>query len=153
MDTQAMVTAPSWTWAIPLIASVVAFTGVTIAVFLQSRNFKKQLTVTSKVKIAEMRADRINKLRDAMVNFHSYGVTPNIDHKNTREFYEYGTRIELLMNSEDKNYKKLNKCQYKFLNAKSKKDKYSANRQYVKVCQAILKADWDALERDVKDVP
>ena len=49
-----------------------------------------------------------------MSTYQSYGVTPELDHSATREFYEFGTKIELLMNSGDPDYEELQKCLYAF---------------------------------------
>jgi len=69
-----------------------------------------------------------------------------LDHATTREFYEYGTRIELLMNPEDQDYNELQNCLYVFLAAKTDIEKFSANAKYVNVCQRILKHEWDKLK-------
>ena len=89
---------PTWNWAVPLIASALALLGVTVTIIVQWRNFNKQLQSAHALKIAEMRQAWINDLRQAMATFQSYGVTPDMNHNEQREFYEAGTRIELLMN-------------------------------------------------------
>ncbi len=86
-----------------------------------------------------------------MSKFQSYGVTPNLDHSSEREFYEAGTRIELLMNPKDVDFAELQSCLYTFLSASETKDKYSVNAGYVAVCQRILKREWDTLKREIKE--
>jgi len=149
MNPQAAGQIAAWTWAIPLIAALIAFTGVMITIILQWRNFKKQIRSAHALKIAEMRQAWINNLRDAMCTFQSYGVTPDLDHNATREFYEHGTRIELMMNPKDPDYDELHSCLYKFLSAATHEDKFASNPQFVEVCQRILKREWDVLKSEI----
>jgi hypothetical protein len=147
---QTVINAPTWTWAIPLVASLLALAGVLITVALQWRSIDRQLQSAHTLKVAEMRQAWINDLRDAMSTFHSYGVTPDIEHHSQREFYEYGTKIELLMNPNDENFADLQKCMYRFLDARSPAEKYSANHEYVDVCQRILKREWEVLKIEIR---
>src|SRR3569623_1794580 len=102
-----LITAPAWAWAIPIIVGLFGFFGVGWTVLTAQRNIKKQLLSAHTLKIAEMRQAWINDLREAMATFQSYGVTPCVDHKNCREFYEAGTKIELMMNPNDPDYAEL----------------------------------------------
>ena len=145
-----MQTSTTWTWAIPLIVASLALTGVTVTVVVQWRNFNRQLRSAHALKIAEMRQAWINDLRDAMATFHSYGVTPALDQHGTREWYEAGTRIELLMNSSDADYGELQDRMYAFLGAENVQDKYTANPLFVEVCQRILKREWEVLKTEVQ---
>lgn len=149
MSPQAAIGIPDWTWAVPLIAALVAFSGVLITLILQWRNFNKQLKSAHALKVAEMRQAWINNLRDAMSKFQSFGVTPDLNHLAEREFYEFGTRIELLMNPNDPEYPALHACLYRFLSAEDMIEKYSANPEYVEVCQRILKREWETLKREI----
>ena len=98
---------PTWAWAIPLIASSLALVGVSITIVIQWRNFNRQLRSAHALKIAEMRQAWINTLREAMVEFQSYGVTPGLNQHQQREWYAAGTKIELLMNPLDKDFVEL----------------------------------------------
>lgn len=138
-----------WAWA-PLGAALIALVGVAITIGIQNKNFKSQLRSSHAVKIAEMRQAWINDLRRAMSKFQSYGVTPEIEHANHREFYEAGTQIELMMNPKDPDFAELQLCLYKFLEAKGVEEKYSSNAQYIEVCQRILKREWETLKQEVK---
>lgn len=140
---------PIWTWAVPLFAALIALLGVIIGVYIQLRNLKRQLRSAHTLKIAEMRQAWINNLREAMAKYQSYGVTPNLNHKENRGYYEWGTRIELLMNPNDPDYDELYKCLYDFLNATNNQEKYSANPNYIAICQRILKREWDTLKKEV----
>lgn len=151
MNAQIVGAIPFWTWAVPLIAATIAFVGVVITLTIQWRNFNKQLKSAHALKVAEMRQAWINNLRDAMSKFQSYGVTPDLNHSAEREFYEYGTRIELLMNPKDPDYPELQSCLYKFLSATETIEKFSANPRFVEVCQRILKREWETLKREISD--
>ena len=139
-----------WTWAVPIIASFVALTGALLGLYIQVRNFQKQIRSSHTLKIAEMRRSWIDNLREAMSKYQSYGVTPGLDHGTMREYYEWGTRVELLMDPGDPDYNELHNCLYKFLSAETLKEKYAANPNYVAVCQRILKREWDRLEKEVR---
>jgi len=93
--------------AIPIVAALIAFFGVGLTLILSWRNANRQLKSAHILKVAEMRQEWINSLRDAMSKFQSYGVTPGVSQATEREFYEYGTRIELLMNPKDPDYAEL----------------------------------------------
>jgi hypothetical protein len=132
-----------------LIVSIVALLGVTARLYVQSKNFTRQVRSANALKIAEMRQQRINNLRDAMSAFQSYGVTPDLDHQSEREFYAHGTKIELMMNPQDPNFPELQSCMYRLFGATTVGEKYAANPAYVDVCQRILKAVWEVLKREL----
>jgi hypothetical protein len=127
----------------------IAFLGVGLTLILSWKNANRQLRSTHTLKIAEMRQEWINSLRDAMSKFQSYGVTPGVAHMAEREFYECGTRIELLMNPKDPEYAELQECLYRFLAAEDLKEKYSANPKFVAICQRVLKREWETLKREI----
>lgn len=144
-----MTDAPTWTWVIPLATAAIALGGVLFTIFIQNMNFRKQIRSAHTLKIAEMRQLWINNLRDEMSKFQSYGVTPDLDHARERQFYEHGTRIELLMNPNDPDYNNLQDCLYKYLNAKDMAEKFAANPHYISLCQKILKREWEKLQSEV----
>ena len=143
---------PVWAWAIPLFVATIALAGAIVTVLFQWVNANKQIKSAHNVKIAEMRQKWISDLREAMCEFQSYGVTPNLDHKRKREFYRHGTKVELMMNPKDVNYKKLQDIMYNFLDANSVEEKFRANPAYVEICQKILKAEWETLKKEVKSL-
>ena len=140
----------TWTSAVPLITAIIALSGVAITIAVQSRNFNRQLRSARTLKISEMRQAWINNLRDSMATFQSYGVTPGMNQNENREWYESGTRIELLMNPEDEDFVPLQNSMYEFLGARESKEKFSANSKYISVCQRILKREWEKLKTEVK---
>ena len=149
MGPQTASTVPTWTLAIPIVAALIAFFGVGLTLILSWRNANRQRKSAHILKVAEMRQEWINSLRDAMSKFQSYGVTPGVSQATEREFYEYGTRIELLMNPKDPDYAELHDCLYGFLAAKDNMDKYRANPSFVGICQRILKREWETLKREI----
>jgi hypothetical protein len=140
---------PTWTWVVPLIVALLALIGVAITVLLQWRNFNRQLKSAHALKIAEMRQEWINNLRNAMSTFQSIGVTPDLDHQMLKEFYEHGTKIELMMNPNDQDYGELERCLYNFLDARTVDEKFAANLPFVRVCQRILKREWEVLKAEI----
>ena len=140
-------TLPIW---MSLLIAALAFTGVLGTVWIQDRNAKRQIRSAHALKVSEMRQDWIHRLREAMATFQSYGVTPQLKHDKQREFYEAGTLIELFMNPNDADYPELSDRLYEFLAASDDLEKFSANREFVQVCQQILKREWDVLKQELK---
>jgi hypothetical protein len=111
----------------------------------------RQIRLQRGTKDAEFRQAWINELREAMANFQSFGVTPEADQQKAREFYKYGTQIELMMNRADPNYPKLQEAMYRFLAAESAKEKFRCNEPFVEVCQDILKTEWEVLKKRLEE--
>lgn len=84
-----------------------------------------------------------------MAVFQSWGMTPGVDHAAQREFYEHGTRIELLMNPRDPDCRALQGLMYRLLNADGIDEKYSVNGEYVELCQGILKREWEIAKMEL----
>lgn len=114
------------------------------------RIHRQTISMQATLKISDFRQVWINDLRNAMAEFQSYGVTPELSQERERKFYELGTRIELLMNPADEKYQALQTSLYRFLNANTPADKFSANPEFIAICQKILKTEWEILKRDIK---
>jgi len=125
--------------------------GVAITIAIQWRNFNRQLRSAHMLKISEMRQAWINNLREAMAIFQSYGVTPGIDQHERREWYEAGTKIELLMNPDDPDFAELQQRMYAFFGSADVEDKFTANPEFVAICQRILKREWEVLKAEVRE--
>jgi len=80
-------------------------------------------------------------------------MTPGLNHAERREFYEHGTRIELLMNPQDPDYQKLSELLNRLLEAESKETKYAVNAEFVEVCQRILKREWEVTKCEILGEP
>jgi hypothetical protein len=137
------------TW-IPLFVATLALVGITLTVITQWRSFNRQLAANHRLKMAEMRQAWIDDLRGAMCEFQSFGVTPELNQLQQREFYQAGTKIELLMNPGDPDYTDLHNRMYAFLAADSISEKFSANAPYIAVCQRIIKREWDRLKTEAR---
>ena len=85
-----------------------------------------------------------------MAIFQSWGMTLGINQVDHREFYEHGTRIELLMNPGDTDYDALQLLMYRLLEAINLSQKYSINAEFVKLCQRILKREWELAKREIR---
>ena len=114
----------------------------------ESNARRTDFTVRS-LKLSEHRLAWIQKLRDEMAVFHSWGMTPGLKQSDQREFYEHGTRIELLMNPGDPDYEKLQALMYQLLLAGDVNQKYSVNADFVLLCQQILKREWELAKREI----
>jgi len=113
---------------------------------------RERLNFQAKLKVNEFRQSWINDLRDTMSEFQSYGVLPDGDPSQEKEFYRLGTKIELLMNPKDPDFGKLQQYLYAFLHTSDGDaiDKYGVNAEFVATCQGILKREWDRLKADLQ---
>ena len=139
--------------SIPVFSAVVAAAASWYSTRRALRSEHKRRRLEGTLKIADYRQAWIDKLRDAMAEFQSYGVLPGGDPSKEREFYQLGTKIELLMNPKDDDFEALQAQLYSFLNAANDDtvSKYSNNAKFVELCQKILKREWDRLNKDIKD--
>lgn len=136
---------------IPLVSAVVAVASSWYSTRRVLKAERTKLAFQGDLKIAEFRQAWINSLRDEMSEFQSYGILPGHDPTKERAFYKLGTKIELLMNPGDTDYKELQALMYSFLSVANgdKIDKYSKNAEFIEVCQRILKREWDRLKSDI----
>lgn len=128
-------------------AAVISGVISVFSAFLSFYALRKQRKSTQQSKLAEFRQAWINSIRDAMSEFQSYAITPSLEHVKQREFYQYGTKIELLLNPDDPQYSNLQRCMYRFLQAQSVDEKWSVNAEYVSICQKIIKAEWQVTKK------
>lgn len=133
-----------------LIASKIASKATQTSAESALAGITSQIEFQARVKIAEFRQAWINELRQQMATLQSLGVTPNAQHQLDQEFYKAGTTIELLMNRDDPNYESLDLLMYKFLKAETIKEKFACNAPFVKLCQDILKTEWEILKKDLQ---
>ena len=139
--------------AVPLLSGFVGWLTAFYATRRVRRSEKERIQFERLMKVSEFRQSWINSLRDCMAEFQSYGVTPEMNPASNRQFYALGTKIELLMNPSDDDYKLLHESLYNFLDS-SKGDiceKYKNNAQYIAVCQRILKREWERLKEELND--
>ena len=132
-----------------LIASRIAFQASQTTAQTALDGVTLQIEFQTRAKIAEFRQAWINELRCQMSTLQSLGVTPDLQHQNSQEFYKAGTAIELLMNRDDLRYEELQNRMYAFLKAQTINEKFSCNAPFVHVCQDILKAEWEKLKKDL----
>ncbi|WP_092080251.1 hypothetical protein [Desulfuromonas thiophila] len=137
---------------IPLVSAAVAFLSSWYSTRRALKTEREKLDFQAKIKVAEFRQNWINQLRDSMSEFQSYGVLPNADPSQERDFYRLGTKIELLMNPNDPDYGKIQQCLYAFLHAANGNmvEKYGVNSEFISTCQGILKREWERLKADLK---
>lgn len=122
-----------------------------LAAQISEKNARLAADLNAKVKLADFRQAWIDALRKDMAELYSIGVTPDTEHQNTEKFYDLVARIQLRMNPDDEQYGELEKCLYTLMSTLSE-EKWGANPEFVKVCQIILKKEWDTLKNDVKSV-
>lgn len=136
---------------IPLISGIGAIVAAIITSMCMIKNANKKRSFDSVLKIAEFRQRWINDLRNAMAEFQSYGALPENDPTKIRDFYLLGTKIELLMNPNDEDYEALHETLEAFYDAgtRTENEKFSVDEKYVKICQRILKREWERLKKDV----
>jgi hypothetical protein len=150
----------------PYVAGIVAAIVSTIGTLIASRislkasnetarkafvGITRQLEFQTRAKMAEFRQAWINELRAHMSTLQSLGVTPNLPHAEQEAFYKAGTMIELLMDRNDPRFTELQACMYAFLDARTIEEKYICNAPYIRVCQDVLKAEWERLKIEFAD--
>lgn len=136
---------------IPLISVVVASLASWYSTHRVLRAEREKRDFQAAVKVVDFRQAWITELRNAMAEFQSYGVLPDANPSLDREFYQLGTKIELLMNPNDQEYKTLQGHLYSFLAVASgtREEKYRTNAEYLATCQSILKREWCRLKFDL----
>lgn len=132
-----------------LVASNIARRASTSSAQSALSGISEQISFQAKAKRAEFRQAWINELRRQMSTLQSYGVTPDLYHQSIREFYAAGTSIELLMNRDDPRYQELHSAIYAFLDAATVEDKFACNAPFIRVCQDILKTEWEVLKKEL----
>ena len=139
--------------AVPVLSGFVGWLTAYYTAHRMRRSEKERIQFERLMKISEFRQSWINSLRDCMSEFQSYGVTPGMDPASKREFYALGTKIELLMNPSDADYRSLQNSLYGFLvsSRESTLDKYGNNAQFIAICQRILKREWERLKEELND--
>jgi len=133
-----------------VVGAGLTYTNARNANSINERNAKRTDDTTRSLKLSEHRLAWIQKLRDEMAVFQSWGMTPGINQIDMREFYEHGTRIELLMNPRDPDYTTLQSLMYKLLGADDTDKKYAVNDEFVSLCQGILKREWELAKREIR---
>jgi hypothetical protein len=113
------------------------------------RGIDRQIRLQRASKLAEFRQGWINDLRESMATFHSFGIHPGSDQLQAREFFKFGTQIELFINRSDPNYARLQSAMHCFVSANTMEQKFNCNAEYVAVCQDILKTEWDVLKEQL----
>ena len=122
------------------------------------------------IKISEFRQAWINNLRESLADYHSIGITPEPQpgQENNpvfnKELYKIGTRIELLMNPDDEDFKELQNILYQYLENAAEElgevsteqqgkiqSRFGPNAKFVEVSQRILKREWERLKQDLKE--
>ena len=105
---------------------------------------------TRSLKLSDHRVAWIQKLRDEMAVFLSWGETPFVDHFQNRGLVESGARVLLLMNADDPEYDELAQYVRKYQSALDMNVKYALHDNYVAVCQRILKREWAVVRTDIR---
>jgi len=146
--------------AVLYITAIAAIIGALFAgagLFIQ----KKISWQRSVEQVAVFRQNWINELRNSMAEFQGIATGAKDSPHLAEKFYELGTRIELLMNKNDDDYRALQDLLYEYLHTSLKnrnntdhlaklEDSFSINPEFVEVCQRILKREWERLKSDIK---
>lgn len=138
---------------VPVVSGITAVIAAIITSFCMTKSAKKRRSFDSILKISEFRQKWINDLRNTMAEFQSYAIMPNEDPTEKREFYKLGTKIELLMNRDDEDYKSLHDVLEEFFEKASatRDEKFEVDEKYVEICQRILKREWKRLKDGLEE--
>ncbi len=148
------ITQPSATAVAGLLSCLAVIASAYISSTIAKKNIelnRKQLKFNHELKLAEFRQKWIDNLRDTMAEFQAIGTHPKTDQILEKDFYKLGTKIQLLMNPADSEYDKLHSIMYEYYYAQTPDEKNNLDDTFVKLCQGILKREWDRLKSDLKN--
>lgn len=130
------------------IATIVAAIIASIIIFLTTLYSARR---SAKIELAKFRLDWIEKLRDDLSEFQSMAMLPNFKPHEEQRFYQLGTRIELRLNPDEADHKKLIKIMYEMLGVSEGSiiDKYSTNPIFVSLAQSIIRQEWKQVRKDI----
>jgi len=131
-----------------IVVGIISALGVIAAAYISLRGTHLQLQWSAQVKIAEFRQQWINDLRDAMSSYQSIAIGPEA--LENPDLYRFGTKIELLMNRNDRKYEDLSRAMYAFLKAGDRPGRFECNKPFVTISQDILKDEWEVLKQELK---
>lgn len=137
---------------IALVGHLITQQGSRLTNHISRENARLATALTANVKLAEMRQAWINSLRNDMAEFQALAVTPRLEFQEKTEFYKLMARIELAMNPEDQDYQELSRSLYAYITNNSFEERRKNDVPYIKVCQNILKREWDVLKKEVQSV-
>lgn len=117
---------------------------------LSRQGLEHQIVINSKAKIAEFRQAWINSLRSEMARV--MAMTFDKEHTTAREIIEATAKIQLLMNREDVRYDSLIGSLRSFDKSLRSKDTNFNVEPLVRVCQDILKSEWEVLKKELLEL-
>lgn len=123
----------------------------TLADATAKENAKRSDETTRTLKLTDHRVAWIQRLRDEMAVLLSWGMTPFSDHVTHRALLESGARIKFLMNADDADYEKLVELVKMLQSALTSHEKQPFADEYVKICQRILKREWETAKRELSN--
>lgn len=141
--------ATNHTWVVPLVVAIITICGIAATLYVQNRNFKRQIKSNSATKIAEMRQAWINNLRNELASFPSHFLSTDEDPLPDQSTYERIAKIQLMMNPLDGNYKRLTDAANAIITSENRIQKHNAHKEYISVCQEILKTEWEVLKSEI----
>ncbi len=137
--------------AVALSAGIGAFVALVVAKS-SNETAAKSMKLQAEVEIARFREQWIHRLRDSLAEFQALGTVPNSNPRKSVEFYKLGTKIELMMNPSDPDFKELQQLMYEYLHVSEGElvEKYMINPEFISVGQRILKREWERLKKDLR---
>lgn len=147
---------------IAALAALAAATFSFVSAWLTNRtarkNYALQAKIAQQLKHADFRQAWIDELRKAMVEFQRLSVEAeaNADGKNPGSV-AFGHALEILlrMNPRDPNYDALLEKVGEVIKlpvVESRETWLDSHADFVRLCQIILKTEWDVLKRDLNDL-
>lgn len=149
---QATVRGAQLTSAAALAAAFLALVAAIIAGMVAMRNGYLTVRTTAQMKHADFRQAWINSLRDEMSTFQSLAVGAALDDKdNELKLAESGTKILLLMNPKDPEYRALLNGLHAVMAGwkVSRRDFLIKHAEMNALCQRILKREWNVTKREM----
>ena len=134
-----------------VLSGLIAFGTAWFSVRKTLKSEKERRLHETVIKIADMRHLWLSELRDTLAEFQSIGVHPGTISAENPDFYRLGTKIELLMNPNDPDYKSLQDMLYQFLQFDDDiEKKFKPNSKFIEISQGILKREWERLKNELR---
>lgn len=127
---------------------------------IAQENARLSAKLESAIKLADSRQHWINELRQDMAAFLGLAVIRNrsriagetMASDDFEQLLTVSSRISMRMNPNDADYVPLTQAMAQCMFSEDPLDSGKVSRNFVAICQRILKREWDVLKRDLKDL-
>jgi transcriptional regulator of heat shock response len=146
--------------AVGLIGTLVAWLGhrvlrsnAELSARISSDNARRTTLLEASKQLAENRQEWINQLRNDMAEYFALTLEDDPKKKDSQLIYKVGMRIELRMNPADRDYEILRTAMHGCMETVDIEVITEEREKYIRVCQKILKREWEVLKKELGELP